>query len=52
MQRTSPPPLVPEMATETEPTTETAATAATADGGERRTLPERTFGAPLVPNCS
>ena len=49
MRGTAPPPLVPEMVTETEPP---AGTAATPDGGERRTLPDRTFGAPLVPDVS
>ncbi|WP_185977315.1 hypothetical protein [Haloglomus irregulare] len=43
----TPAPLVPEMPTST---TETEETRPTADGGERRALPERTFGAPLVPD--
>ena len=61
MRQMTPAPLVPEMPT---PTTETEETrppgeerrsgsrrgAKRADGGERRALPERTFGAPLVPD--
>lgn len=48
MREMTPAPLVPEMPT---PTTEsTTDPKPTADGGERRTLPERTFGAPLVPD--
>ena len=42
-----PAPLVPQMPTPTETPEETCPTA---DGGERRQLPERTFGAPLVPD--
>jgi hypothetical protein len=37
------------MATETEPTADREVEA---DGGEERTLPDRTFGAPLVPDYS
>ena len=63
MREMTPAPLVPEMPTPTE-TEETRRTAdggeerrsesrrgaKRADGGERRALPERTFGAPLVPD--
>jgi hypothetical protein len=55
MRQRSNAPLVPEMptptTTEPELTTDTA-TAPVADGGERRRLPERTVGVPLVPDCS
>lgn len=49
MRGTSPPPLVPEMTTESETTTEPELSS---DGGERRALPERTYGVPIVPDCS
>lgn len=49
MRGTSPAPTVPVMPTGDETETETEITA---DGGQRRDLPERTFGAPLVPDCS
>lgn len=66
MRGRSPPPIVPEMSSTDEPTVEpgiasdgnepTDATGTQSeprlDGGERRSLPERTFGAPLVPDCS
>lgn len=42
-------PLVPEMPTESETTPDPAVTS---DGGERRALPERTYGVPIVPDCS
>jgi hypothetical protein len=41
--------MVPVMPTES---TETSDREVEADGGEERALPERTFGAPLVPDCS
>jgi hypothetical protein len=44
----APAPLVPEMPAPT--TDDTEESGPRADGGERRTLPERTFGAPLVPD--
>ncbi|WP_276259127.1 hypothetical protein [Haloglomus litoreum] len=47
MRQQAPAPLVPEMPTPTEAPDEPRPTA---DGGERRSLPERTFGAPLVPD--
>jgi hypothetical protein len=47
MRQQPPAPLVPEMPTPTETPDEPRPTA---DGGERRSLPERTFGAPLVPD--
>lgn len=64
MRQQSPAPLVPEMPTPTEPPDEPRPAAdggeelhseprrgaKRADGGERRSLPERTFGAPLVPD--
>lgn len=49
MRGTTPPPMVPVMPTES---TETSDREVEADGGEERALPERTFGAPLVPDCS
>jgi hypothetical protein len=48
MRGTSPPPIVPEISTTEERTTEPGTTS---DGGDR-SLSERTFGAPLVPDCS
>ncbi|WP_255151254.1 hypothetical protein [Halorarius halobius] len=48
MRGTSPPPLVPEMPTET---TTTSDPALAADGGERGAR-EQVFDAPLVPDCS
>ena len=66
MRGTSPPPIVPEMSTTDEPTaspgtgsdggepSEARRTSSEfrSDGGEHRSLSERTFGAPLVPDCS
>jgi hypothetical protein len=49
MRGTTPAPLVPEMPTTRDTETETHVAA---DGGQSRDLPERTFGAPLVPDCS
>lgn len=49
MRGTAPPPIVPEMSSSDEPPVEPEITS---DGGEPRSLPERTFGAPLVPDCS
>jgi hypothetical protein len=51
MREMTPAPLVPEMPTPTTDDAEETTTRPTADGGERRTLPGRTFGAPLVPDC-
>ena len=51
MRGTTPAPMVPEMPTSRDTDTETE-THIASDGGERRELPERTFGAPLVPDCS
>jgi hypothetical protein len=58
MRGRSPPPIVPEMPTvESEPVAEGDGTRRTSsgvrsDGGAHRSLPERAFGAPLVPDCS
>jgi hypothetical protein len=66
MRGTSPPPIVPEMPTTDEPTaspevssdggeaSEARRTSSEfrSDGGEHRSLPERSFGAPLVPDWS
>jgi hypothetical protein len=49
MRGTTPAPIVPEMPTSRDTDTETHVAS---DGGARRQLPERTFGAPLVPDCS
>jgi hypothetical protein len=49
MRGRNPPPIVPEMSTTDDPAAEPEISS---DGGERRSLPERTFGAPLVPDCS
>ena len=49
MRGTTPAPMVPEMPTSRDTDTETHIAS---DGGERRELPERTFGAPRVPDCS
>lgn len=54
MRPNSDAPLVPETPTETTGPELADATepAPVADGGERRRLPERTVGVPLVPDCS
>lgn len=49
MRGTTPAPMVPEMPTSRDTETETHIAS---DGGESRTLPQRTSGAPLVPDCS
>lgn len=49
MRGTAPAPIVPEMPTDTGSTSEPEIES---DGGEPRTLPQRTFGAPLVPDYS
>lgn len=49
MRGTTPAPMVPKMPTTRDTETETHVAA---DGGQSRDLPERTFGAPLVPDCS
>lgn len=49
MRGTTPAPIVPEMATDTDSSSEPNLEG---DGGEPRTLPQRTYGAPLVPDCS
>lgn len=49
MRGTTPAPMVPEMPTSRETETETELAS---DGGARRELPDRTVGAPLVPDCS
>ena len=49
MRGRNPPPIVPEMTTAEGRTPEPETTS---DGGERRSLPGQTFGAPLVPDCS
>lgn len=49
MRGTTPAPTVPVMPTESGPTTDPDVEA---DGGEKRSLPGREQGAPLVPDCS
>jgi hypothetical protein len=48
MEQMAPAPLVPEMPTVT--TESCQYTGRATDGGTKRPLPERTFGAPLVPD--